>query len=323
MDEYHLIAVWHIVAPQQRVFDAVCDSLRWPDWWPGSDCVVEITPGDSAGIGSVRSYVWKGGLPYRLGFDAQTTRVAAPDLLEASVSGDLAGTGRWSFSHADGVTTVRYEWHVRTTRLWMRLSAPLVRRIFVMNHHALMKRGALGLAQRLDARLVGFRYGELQRASVGRPDWLAACLAGVLAGIMATVVQLALWWMTNLPVTGMLLRDSRLAAAIVLGQEVLPPPTTFDWTVMLAASLLHFALSIVYGLAMAPLITGRPRIGGILMGSLFGLGLFGLNMYGFTVLFPWFAVSRDWITAAAHLAFGLSCAIAYQALHERRRSKQH
>lgn len=322
MDEYHLIAVWRIAASQQRVFDAICDSLHWPDWWPGADGVVEVKAGDSTGIGSVRRYVWKGHLPYRLAFDAKTTRVAAPDLLEADVSGDLAGTGRWSFSHADGVTSVHYEWHVRTTRLWMSLSAPLVRRIFVMNHHALMKRGAQGLAQHLDAHLVGFRYGEVPCASVSRLDWVAAGLAGVVAGVVATCVQLALWWMANLPVTVMLLRDSRLAAAIVLGPEVLPPPTTFDWTVMLAATVLHFALSIIYGLAMAPLITASRHMAGILMGSLFGLALFGLNMYGFTMLFPWFALSRDWITAAAHVAFGISCTLAFHALHGLRCSKR-
>lgn len=189
-----------------------------------------------------------------------------------------------------------------------------------MNHHALMKHGAQGLAQLLGARLLGFRYGELPRASGTRLDWLAAGLAGVVAGVVATGVQLALWWGANFPVTSMLLRDSRLAAAIVLGPGVLPPPATFDWQVMLIASALHFLLSIIYGLALAFFMIRLPRLSGILAGSLFGLALFSMNMYGFTALFPWFVLSRDWITAAAHVAFGLSGALAYPALHGLRRS---
>jgi len=143
-------------------------------------------------------------------------------------------------------------------------------------------------------------------------NWLVAIFSGLSAGIIATAVQLALWWAALLPVTHMLLRDSRLAAAIVMGRSVLPPPVTFAWDVMLVATLIHLALSAAYGCALAPLISRLSLRRSMLAGAIFGLALFALNMYGFTLLFPWFDASRDWITVVAHVAFGMSAAVLYK-----------
>ncbi|GAB3548454.1 hypothetical protein GCM10027343_28850 [Noviherbaspirillum agri] len=142
--------------------------------------------------------------------------------------------------------------------------------------------------------------------------WLAALLSGMAAGIIATAVQLALWWAASLPVMHMLLRDSRLAAAIVMGSSALPPPASFDWDVMIVATLIHFTLSAVYGCALALFISRMSLHRSVLAGAIFGLALFGLNMYGFTLVFPWFDASRDWITGMAHVAFGMSAAVLYK-----------
>jgi hypothetical protein len=146
-----------------------------------------------------------------------------------------------------------------------------------------------------------------------RIDWRAGALAGIVAGIVATAVQLLLWLAFTDALPQILFRDARLAAAIILGPGVLPPPADFDAGVMLAATLVHFALSIIYGLALAALIAPLDWYRSALAGNAFGLVLYGVNMYGFTAVFPWFAATRDWITLAAHLAFGVSAAAAYRA----------
>lgn len=143
-------------------------------------------------------------------------------------------------------------------------------------------------------------------------NWLAAILAGLGAGVIATAVQLGLWWAASFPVVEMLLRDSRLAAAIVMGRSVLPPPASFAWDVMVVATLIHFALSAAYGCALVPFTRRGSHGRSVLAGAIFGLALFTLNMYGFTLLFPWFAASRDWITAVAHAVFGMSTAMLYR-----------
>lgn len=315
MAEYRFVTFWHIEAPLQRVFDAISDSLHWPDWWHGAQAVEEREAGAADGVGGVRRYHWKSRLPYRLCFDARTTRVEPMTVLEAAVSGDLEGSGSWSFSHENGVTSIRYDWHVHTTKLWMNLFAPVARMLFSNNHHALMQQGAEGLARFLNARLIQVSYDDLNQAAAGRQhvDWSAAAASGIAAGVVATIVQMALWWFASYPLPGMLFRDARLAAAIVMGPAVLPPPASFDWRVLCAASLVHAGLSVIYGVCLAPLTTHLKALPSLAVGALFGLFLYGVNMYGFTAVFPWFRASRDWITATAHLSFGIALAGIYKS----------
>ncbi|HJW57668.1 MAG TPA: SRPBCC family protein [Burkholderiaceae bacterium] len=161
MADYRLITHWHIEAPLHDVYNTIFHSLEWPSWWRGVIQVQECTSGREDGIGSVRRYIWKSRLPYRLSFDARTTRIESMAVLEAAVTGDLEGIGRWLFSQSGAITTVRYEWQVRTTRSWMNLLAPLARFIFRNNHDALMQRGAEGLARQLNARLVAVSHTDL------------------------------------------------------------------------------------------------------------------------------------------------------------------
>src|SRR5437879_10831044 len=123
----------------------------------------------------------------------------------------------------------------------------------------------------------------------------AAVYAGIVAGILATVVQIALWSVFADALPAILFRDARFAAAIVMGRKVLPPPASFDWTVMLVATMVHFALSVAYGLALSALIRRLRTLPSMLAGAAFGLCLYGVNMYGLTAVFPWFEATRDWI----------------------------
>ena len=142
-------------------------------------------------------------------------------------------------------------------------------------------------------------------------QWRAEAAAGFAAGILATVVQVTLWFVLTDALPEILYRDARFAAAIVMGPGALSP-TAPRAPVLLAATLVHFALSIVYGVIVSGL-TARLRMhAALLAGGVLGLALFVVNMYGFTALFPWFAASRDGITLAAHIAFGVVAAGAYR-----------
>ena len=149
-------------------------------------------------------------------------------------------------------------------------------------------------------------------------NFKAAVYAGLVAGILATVVQIALWSVFTDALPTILFRDARFAAAIVMGRKVLPPPASFDWMVMLVATGVHFALSIAYGLALSPLISRLRTLPSMLVGAAFGLGLYGINMYGFTAVFPWFQATRDSITLATHAVFGVAAAAVYKMLSQQR-----
>lgn len=153
-------------------------------------------------------------------------------------------------------------------------------------------------------------------------DWCAAIGAGVIAGGVATIAQIALWWLfLDAVLPEILYRDARLAAAIVLGPEALPPPATFDLKIMLVATLLHFALSAIYSVILAAVIFRWDMKRSLLAGAFYGLALYGINMYGFTLAFPWFSLTRDWITLAAHIVFGCAAAGGYTVLRNRRLSR--
>ena len=154
MAHYHLLTIWRIQAPLDAVYAAIHNTPGWIDWWPGVMKVEKRAAGDADGIDSVLRYVWQGRLPYRMTFEVRATRIEPQVAIEGVVQGDLEGVGRWRFAHAGAVSTVRYEWHVHSTRWWMNLVAPFARTLFIRNHGFLMRQGAEGLARMLGAPLL-------------------------------------------------------------------------------------------------------------------------------------------------------------------------
>ena len=144
--------------------------------------------------------------------------------------------------------------------------------------------------------------------------WRAMILAGVMAGIISTLVQILFWLAFTDDFPAILYRDARLTAAIVLGGSVLSPPAAFDAGVMLTATLIHFTLSIAYAAVLASAAGRLDLFPALLAGVGFGFALYMINLYGFTAIFPWFAQTRGWITLVAHLAFGLAAISVYRWL---------
>jgi uncharacterized protein YndB with AHSA1/START domain len=155
---YSFVTIWKIDAPIETVYEAIRDSLAWPKWWPQVPSVTEISTGDERGIGTVRRYVFKGKLPYTLAFDLRVDTIEAPTKLGGTASGELAGTGLWTLTEdAPGLTTVRYDWNVRTTRWWMNLLAPLAGGVFRSNHDYVMSGGLEGLTRLLGVKAISVR----------------------------------------------------------------------------------------------------------------------------------------------------------------------
>src|SRR5579884_164955 len=154
MAEYRFVTVWQVRAPIDRVWNAIYESESWPEWWKGVENVTTLRPADERGLGGLTRYVWKSALPYRLTIDTTATRIDKPHAMDGRSTGELAGEGRWRLSQEDGVTTVRYEWDVTTTKPWMNLLAPLLRPAFEWNHDVVMRQGGEGLRGLLEARPV-------------------------------------------------------------------------------------------------------------------------------------------------------------------------
>jgi hypothetical protein len=178
--QYSFVTTWRIGAPVDRVWDALHEVGRWPEWWRYVERATELSPGDDGGAGAVWRLEWATALPYRFTFDARTTRAERPNSLEADATGELRGTGRWWLA-ADGPegpqTLVRYEWNVATDKAWMNALAPVARPLFAWNHDVLMAEGGRGLARYLGAEL-------LDAGPDPRPAPAALARLGAAAGFL-------------------------------------------------------------------------------------------------------------------------------------------
>ncbi len=331
MAEYHLLTIWQINAPLPQVYDAIHDSTHWPDWWQGAEKVEPIADCDGDGINGICRYSWRGKLPYPVVFDVRATRIKKLVAIEGLATGDLEGVGHWRFSRQGPVSVVHFEWHVHSTKWWMNLLAPVARSLFISNHVRLMAQGGEGLAALLQSPLVSHKSIDLMAQKTQNqlpvPDHLLqpgrlapamVLLSGLFAGTMATLAQMALWWLLDKPILPTLIRDAHLTAAMAMGPVVLAPPLSLRWNILLVATLIHFALSALYAIGPALLVCRWRTAQALAAGLLYGLAIYAVNLHGFTAFFPWFAVSRDWPTIAAHAVFGMAlagCCLLYCRRH--------
>ena len=154
LSAYEFVTIWRVRASQQRVWDLIFNSERWPSWWRGVEKVEKLKDGTGNHVGAVLRYTWKSKLPYRLVFDMETTRVEPISIIEGRAFGELQGLGRWTIVSDQGLTTARYDWKVETTKPWMNLLAPMARPFFSWNHDVVMGWGGKGLAQQLGVDLL-------------------------------------------------------------------------------------------------------------------------------------------------------------------------
>jgi hypothetical protein len=155
-----------------------------------------------------------------------------------------------------------------------------------------------------------------------RLDLRATLGAGLVAGAVFLALEMVLWPLLGLGTAWVPLR---MIAAILLGPEVLPPPSGFHAGVLVAALLVHFSLSTVYASVFSAmrylLLHGWNQPGlAELPHGMYGLVIYLINFYLFTGLFPWFVEARHEISVLVHLVWGLMLPWTYDTLsaHGRR-----
>jgi hypothetical protein len=144
-------------------------------------------------------------------------------------------------------------------------------------------------------------------------DWKAAVIAGLIAGAIFLLVLLVTY---PLATGGTPWTVFRFIGAIVLGESVLPPPTTFDAGVVITAVLLHFILSVIYTLVLAFIVHRWGILISVIGGVLFGLALYLINFFTFTMFFPWFYPARAWPFSLVHILFGAVAGGVYELLEK-------
>ncbi len=143
----------------------------------------------------------------------------------------------------------------------------------------------------------------------------AAVYAGLVAGALFIVLQttMAAVFVGQSPWV-----HPRLIAGMVMGEAALAPLTAFSLPVIAAGLAVHFALAVLFSFALAWVIGLRGLRLAVLDGAIFGFVLYYVNYYGFTAIFPWFALSRNWPNILNHVVFGAIAAFTYKRLLPRK-----
>lgn len=152
--QYSFVTKWEIEASLPQVWDAIYTSIEWPRWWKGVLSVQEIEKEDANGINGVNAYTWKSMLPYQLKFTMRLTEKQPMKRLKGIAFGELEGQGEWTFNEQNGVIQIQYNRDVYTKKAWMNYLSFLLKPAFRYNHNVVMHWGAIGLAKKLNAKLV-------------------------------------------------------------------------------------------------------------------------------------------------------------------------
>jgi hypothetical protein len=145
-------------------------------------------------------------------------------------------------------------------------------------------------------------------------DFRAVFWAGIVSGLVFLVVNMLL----SLLFLGTPWIFIRMVAALLLGQDVLPPPATFDPAIFIVALVIHLLLSLVFTTILALMIHKWGLLVGIIGGAIFGLALYAINTYTFSFFFPWFFSLRSWIILLSHVFYGATAGGMYEALEVER-----
>jgi hypothetical protein len=141
----------------------------------------------------------------------------------------------------------------------------------------------------------------------------SAIKAGIIAGIVFVMLEMVLAATVG---GGSAWGPPRMIAAIAMGKGVLPPPATFDLTILMVAMAIHFVVAIILAIVFA-LIADAARwslMTSAIAGLVFGILIYSVNFYGMTAVFPWFAMARGVIAIFAHTMFGLVLGFTYRSM---------
>ena len=155
MKEYAFVTIWKLKNTSlEEAWKAIKAVDEWPQWWKGVISVTSIKEGDAESIGKISQFTFKSVLPYRLVFRSELIHIQHLHTMTGKASGELEGTGTWTFREEADIVCIQYNWNVRTTRTWMNVFAPLLKRTFQWNHDVVMRWGLKGLAKKLHATIV-------------------------------------------------------------------------------------------------------------------------------------------------------------------------
>ncbi|THB78660.1 MAG: hypothetical protein D3926_12630 [Desulfobacteraceae bacterium] len=152
-NHYHFNNWWQFHAPVQQVWNELMDYRKWPSWCGSLEKVEPLIHRDRScnrpdlKQGNLIRTAWKGNLPYTLTFDSTIRDFDPYSFLAFDVTGDLEGSGICNFYRLQNRTRINFIWDVAPTKLWIKMSSPFARPVFIENHNMIMAELAQGFEQ--------------------------------------------------------------------------------------------------------------------------------------------------------------------------------
>jgi hypothetical protein len=170
-NDYDFLTVWRVPGTVDEVMAILSDAPSLPRWWPS--VYLSVTPlpsvapassgeqpdddgGPSYGGSAVpaRSFLLhtKGWLPYTLHWTMTPSEPITRQGFSISASGDLNGTGRWTFAQEGPEAVITFHWQVSAGKPLLRWLSWLLKPAFAANHRWAMARGQESLVRELRRR---------------------------------------------------------------------------------------------------------------------------------------------------------------------------
>jgi Polyketide cyclase / dehydrase and lipid transport len=165
--DYQFVTQWRVPGTIAEVKEVLSDGRALPRWWPAVYLrVVPRQEGPTDQVGCVTDLHTKGWLPYTLRWSLTITEPVTDTGFALSATGDLSGTGRWTFLQDGPEVVITYDWRVHASKPLLRRLSWLLRPAFAANHRWAMARGEESLRLELRRRRA---TTQARRASVPSP----------------------------------------------------------------------------------------------------------------------------------------------------------
>lgn len=139
--QYEFVTRWCFEASPDLVYDLLSEPLDYPKWMKRlSIQVTSVSKGNTLGIGREDHYELRAFLPYTLRWNLKCTQAERSCRFLSVASGDMEGTGEWTFQPRGNKVDVAFYWKVGVRKPFLRYFSGLLKPVFEWNHNWVMRR---------------------------------------------------------------------------------------------------------------------------------------------------------------------------------------
>ncbi len=151
--DYQFFTEWRVAGTIEEVKVVLGDGPSLTRWWPSVYLsVVQLEEGGPGGIGGTLDLHTKGWAPYTLRWTLRITEPIIDEGFALEATGDLVGTGRWTFAPDGPEVVITYDWRISARKPLLRRLAWLLKPAFEANHRWAMEKGEESLRLELRRR---------------------------------------------------------------------------------------------------------------------------------------------------------------------------